>query len=105
MGRAAGKATGRAGAEHRVELARLQHARKRLVERNRSQLEAGNGLQRGALAASRLLDAALTPCYVGGADAIFVLHEATQPDDGGDLVFGQADELAFQIRGFTDAQV
>ena len=94
-----------ARADHRVEFAFCQHVGEGAVVRDRREVDVGWQLERRALLASCLLDAACAPVDVGGFHAIFVLQDAADPDVGGDLVLGQADGLAFQVSRRFDAAV
>ena len=55
--------------------------------------------------AAGIVHAALQPDHVLGADAIFVRQKAARPNRRGDLVFGDADFLAFEVLGSRDAAV
>src|SRR5712691_5085394 len=95
----------RARREQGIELAGLEHADQRLVRTDRLQVEAPDRLERRALLPSRLLLSAAAPVDVRGKDAVFVLHHPPHPDHGGDLILGQADAFALEIRRGPDARV
>ena len=95
----------RARREQRIQLALAQHADQRLVAFERLEIEAGDRLERGALAAPGLLLPAVAPMDFGRLDAVFVLHQAAHPHHRGDLIFGQADALAAQVLRLADAGV
>ena len=73
--------------------------------RNRLQIDIRRKLEVRALLAAGLLDAAVAPADFGRFHAVLVLQDAADPDVGGDLVFRQADGLAFQILRPRDAAV
>ena len=50
-----------------------------------------------------LLQPAADPVDVGGLHAVFVLQDRARPDIGGELIFGDADLAALQVRGLLDA--
>ena len=84
----------RARREQGIELAVAQHLDQRLARLERPEVETRNSLERRALAAARLLLAAVAPVDLVRLDAVFVLQHAAHPDHRRDLIFRQPDALA-----------
>src|SRR2546425_4853282 len=103
--RAAQKTGRRARADHAVELAGLEHRGQRLFLRYRLEVYFRRQLERGALFAAGILDAAAAPVHIAHVHAVLVVQDAADPDVRGDLVFGQAERLAFQVLRAPDAAI
>src|SRR5579885_1871642 len=103
--RAPQEAGGDARGHHRVDLAFLEHVRERAVAGDRPEVDAWRQIDRRALAAPRLLDAAAAPRDVRRLDAVVVLEEAADEDIGGLLVFGNAVGAAARVLVRPDAAV
>ena len=68
-----------------------------------SSFTSGRQIELDLLGPARLLDAAAHPGHVGGLHAVIVLQDRARPDIGGQLIFRQADLLAFEVFRLLDA--
>src|SRR3990170_7495097 len=87
-----------------IDLAALQHRRKRLLRSNRANVDALRQIVPDFVYPSRLLLSSSEPTYLFGGYTVLVLQNAPNPDRHGHLVFGDPYSFPYQIFGFLNTR-